>query len=164
MSELNEIIFKVSAAQLEKRRQWRRQLEERIAREQLEKGKLSESVAEVLKASLERGEPCAYYGAIGGAYNDIFQPTPNGLIYKVKNSVSGDEIDLTDFDTVGDIVTAIISETEYVTLLEWQQSIEQKLGCIGSYIYKFSGTTLGTIIKVRCVETSEEIDCTDYDW
>lgn len=85
MSESNKLVFKVSNTQLEKRRQWRRQLEEGIAREQLEKGKLSESVAEVIKASLERGEPCAYYGAIGGAYNDIFQPTPNGLIYKVKN-------------------------------------------------------------------------------
>ncbi|BAZ17257.1 hypothetical protein NIES4071_91350 [Calothrix sp. NIES-4071] len=28
----------------------------------------------------------------------------------------------------------------------------------------FSATTLGTIIRVKCVETNEEIDCTDYDW
>jgi hypothetical protein len=164
MSELNKLIFKVCNIQLEKRRQWRRQLEERIAKKQIEEGKFTESITKVIEASLERGEPCAYYGAIGGAYNDIFQPTPNGLIYKVKNSVSGDEIDLTDFDTLGDIVTAVISETEYITLLEWQQCIEKKLGYVGSYIYKFTGTSLGTITKVKCIETGEEIDCTDYDW
>lgn len=85
MSESNKLVFKVSNAQLEKKGQWCRQLEEGIAREQLEKGKLSEPVTEVIKASLERGEPCAYYRPIGGAYHNIFQLTLNGLIYKVKN-------------------------------------------------------------------------------
>ncbi|OKH42788.1 hypothetical protein NIES2101_32375 [Calothrix sp. HK-06] len=164
MLESNQLIFKASVTQLKKIHHWRQQLEERIAKQQLETGRLRKFATKAINSSLERGEPCAYYGAIGGAYDNIFQPTPNSLIFKVKNNVSGDEIDLTDFDAVGDVIVGVISDTEYTTLLEWQQSIEQKLGCIGSYIYKFSGTTLGTIIKVRCVETSEEIDCTDYDW
>ncbi|BAZ17256.1 hypothetical protein NIES4071_91340 [Calothrix sp. NIES-4071] len=119
MSESNKLVFKINVAQIEKRREWRQQLEERIARQQLEKGNLSEFATKAIKSSLERGEPCAYYGAIGGAYDNIFHPTPNGLIFKVKNSVSGDEIDLTDFDTVGDVVAAVISDIEYTTLLGW---------------------------------------------
>jgi hypothetical protein len=167
MLESNQLIFKASVTQLKKIHHWCQQLEERIGKQQLETGKLSKFATKAINSSLVRGEPSAYYGAIGGAYDNIFQPTPNGLIFKVKNNVSGDEIDLTDFDAVGDVIVGVIvgviSDTEYTTLLEWQQSIEQKLGCVGSYIYMLSGTTLGTIIRVKCIETDEEIDCTDYE-
>ncbi|BDA75526.1 hypothetical protein CAL7716_096920 [Calothrix sp. PCC 7716] len=71
MSESNQLIFKASVTQLKKIHHWRQQLEERIAKQQLETGKLSKFAIKAINSSLKRGEPCAYYGAIGGAYNRL---------------------------------------------------------------------------------------------
>lgn len=38
------------------------------------------------------------YGASGGAFSYTFTPTNLGLIVKVKNNLSGDELDLTEWD------------------------------------------------------------------
>jgi hypothetical protein len=62
----NQLVFKASVTQLQKIHHWRQQLEERIAK-QLETGKLSKFATKAINSSLERGEPSAYYGAIGGA-------------------------------------------------------------------------------------------------
>ena len=50
-----------------------------------------------VKDSLERGDPRAYYGAIDGAYTYSFTPTSLACVVKVRNCVTGDEIDLTDY-------------------------------------------------------------------
>ncbi|GJD18233.1 hypothetical protein RIVM261_031890 [Rivularia sp. IAM M-261] len=71
MSESNQLVFKVSVTQLKKIHYWRQQLEERIGKQQLEAGKLSKFATKAINSSLERGEPCAYYGAIGGAYDRL---------------------------------------------------------------------------------------------
>lgn len=38
------------------------------------------------------------YGASGGAFSYTFTPTSLGLIVKVRNNLSGDELDLTEWD------------------------------------------------------------------
>lgn len=45
-----------------------------------------------------QGKDFAYYGACGGGYTYCFTPTGLGTVVHVKNSITGDEIDLTDFD------------------------------------------------------------------
>lgn len=40
----------------------------------------------------------AYGGAIGGRYTFSFTPTSLGLVTKVKDDISGEEIDLTDYN------------------------------------------------------------------
>jgi hypothetical protein len=47
----------------------------------------------------ERGEP--YYGAIGGGLTYRFLPTSIGDCLHVKESITGKEIDLTDFGNFG---------------------------------------------------------------
>ncbi len=39
-----------------------------------------------------------YTGAIGGRYTYSFTPTSIGLVVKVKDAITGEEIDLTDYD------------------------------------------------------------------
>ena len=38
------------------------------------------------------------YGAMGGGYTFMFTPTNLGMIIKVKNVLTGDTVDLTDWD------------------------------------------------------------------
>lgn len=40
----------------------------------------------------------AYYGCSGGAYTYMFTPTSIGLVVKVQNGLTGDIIDLTDYE------------------------------------------------------------------
>lgn len=76
-------MFTISDEQYEKYTRWRRELEERIAREQLESKKffggqkLSKSALSFIRDSLERGEPHPYYGGIGGAYREIGFKAPH---------------------------------------------------------------------------------------
>ncbi len=46
----------------------------------------------------KRPKKKAYTGAIGGRYSYSFFPTGVGTIIKVKDGVTGDEIDVTDYD------------------------------------------------------------------
>jgi hypothetical protein len=48
------------------------------------------------KQGLSEDEPI-YYGSIGGAVTFSFTPTSLGVIVKVRNSVTNNEIDLTDY-------------------------------------------------------------------
>jgi hypothetical protein len=40
----------------------------------------------------------AYYGAIGGAYTYMYTPTGLGLIVKIKNNLTEEILDLTDYE------------------------------------------------------------------
>jgi hypothetical protein len=99
-----DMVFRIKAALLPKPDAWMRDLDEKVAEEQVRTGKffngspLNEGVVRVVKDSLEQGEPMPYHGAIGGAYAYCFIPTGLGSVVKVKNTVTGDEIDLTDYD------------------------------------------------------------------
>ncbi len=52
----------------------------------------------LISESIEGGEPSPYYGAIGGGYEYSFVPTSLGVVINVKNVVSGDIIDLSEYD------------------------------------------------------------------
>ena len=40
----------------------------------------------------------AYYGAIGGGYTYSFTPTGLGTVVKVRNGLTGDVLDITDYE------------------------------------------------------------------
>lgn len=104
MTENDVIVFTVTREQYEKYFQWQRELDERLAKEQLETGKLfdgkelNETQIHTVRRSIEGGEPHPYYGAIGGAYMWKFTSTSMGTIIKVENCASGDVLDLTNYD------------------------------------------------------------------
>jgi hypothetical protein len=167
MSDTDKIIFKITQEQNRKTSDWIRQLNETIARKQLIKfSKLpqDEFKVKMIEKSIENGNPTPYYGAIGGAYVYKFCIIPTGLEYKVKNSLTKDEINLTDSDAIGDITIAQISGDEYQQILNCQQSIKQRLGDGVTFQYEFCYMSLGAITKVVCLDNNEELDVTDYDW
>jgi hypothetical protein len=170
MTPSNKIIFYITEEQHQLGCEWKHQTNEKIARKQLSKRLNSDKspsdkiLTEELSKSLERGRPVPNYGTVGGAYVYKFYPTSDGLIYKIKNALNGDEIDLTNFEETGSLIAAQITGVEYEELIKWQNSIEERLNTIVTYIYEFCHMTLGTTIKIICQETGEEIDVTDYSW
>eukprot|EP00041_Stephanoeca_diplocostata_P019789 m.430566 g.430566 ORF g.430566 m.430566 type:complete len:80 (+) comp21397_c1_seq2:280-519(+) len=52
------------------------------------------------KCAEQQGNPGGRpnYGAIGGAYTYSFSPTSLGVVVTVKNSVTNESIDLSDYD------------------------------------------------------------------
>ena len=51
-----------------------------------------------IREGIEGGEALPYYGPTGGAYKYSFIPTSVGIVIKVENVVSGDIIDLSDYE------------------------------------------------------------------
>ena len=104
MTENDVIVFTVTREQYEKYIQWRQEIDERLAKEQLETrnffdGKeLNETQLHRVHKSIEDGKPYPYYGAIGGAYTWMFTSTSMGMVIKVENCASRDVLDLTDYD------------------------------------------------------------------
>ena len=47
---------------------------------------------------LKQNRSCPNYGSCGGAYTYSFTPTSIGLVIKVKNGITNNTIDLTDYD------------------------------------------------------------------
>ena len=101
--EGKKLVFAIEAELVPKLNAWIHEIDEKVAREQVRTGTLTDrvplpkGVLRVVSNSLEHGEPLPYYGAIGGAYTYSFSPTSLGCVVKVRNSVTGDEIDLTDY-------------------------------------------------------------------
>jgi hypothetical protein len=53
---------------------------------------------------------------------------------------------------------------QVVKLIEWKKSRPISKAAMGEqYEYSFIPTGLGTICKVKCLISNEEIDLTDYD-
>lgn len=103
--ETDKIIFEVSSEQYLKYIRWKRKVEERIAIQELETGKrffdgekLSQNQLSKIRKQLETGQVEVYYGAIEEGYVFTFYPTSVVNIVKIKNTLTGDEIDLTDYD------------------------------------------------------------------
>ena len=103
--ETDKIIFEVSSEQYLKYIRWKQKVEERIAIQELETGKrffdgekLSQNQLSKIRKQLETGQVEVYYGAIEEGYIFTFYPTSVVNIVKIKNTLTGDEIDLTDYD------------------------------------------------------------------
>jgi hypothetical protein len=100
----NRIVFEIGGKQYEDLMKWKKEVDERIFRYQLETGNmleggspLSNCIMERLKIAATKGGDARrpYYGTVGGAYVYEFCPTTIGLITKVKNAQY--KIDLTNY-------------------------------------------------------------------
>ncbi len=105
--EIDKIIFQVSGKQYLKYIRWKQKIEERIAMQELETGKrffdgekLSQNQLSKLRKQLETGKVEVYYGAIEEGYVFTFYPTSIVNIVKIKHTLTGDEIDITDYDNL----------------------------------------------------------------
>ena len=105
--ETDKIIFKVSGKQYLKYIRWKQKIEERIAMQELETGKrffdgekLSQNQLSKLRKQLESGNVEVYYGAIEEGYVFTFYPTSIVNIVKIKHTLTGDEIDITDYENL----------------------------------------------------------------
>ena len=105
--ETDKIIFKVSGKQYLKYIRWKQKIEERIAMQELETGKrffdgekLSQNQLSKLRKQLETGNVEVYYGAIEEGYVFTFYPTSIVNIVKIKHTLTGDEIDITDYENL----------------------------------------------------------------
>lgn len=98
------LVFRIGPAQAAELRAWKRTVDEKEAKEQVRTGRffggrLKKEMRESVRESLERGDPRPYRGAIGGAYRYSFIPNALGCVVEVRSIVTGDEIDLTDYET-----------------------------------------------------------------
>lgn len=105
--ETDKIIFQVSGKQYLKYIRWKQKIEERIAMQELETGKrffdgekLSKNQLSKLRKQLEIGNVEVYYGAIEEGYVFTFYPTSIVNIVKIKHTLTGDEIDITDYENL----------------------------------------------------------------
>ncbi|HEX2231281.1 MAG TPA: hypothetical protein VHG34_03750 [Nitrososphaeraceae archaeon] len=105
----NKIIFEIGGEQYNKLKKWQNSVDDRLFRYQLETGKLGpgsntrlfESLLDELKLIAKQGGTAKpYYGACGGGYDYKFIPTSIGLITKVENVATKEEIDLTDYESL----------------------------------------------------------------
>lgn len=102
-----KISFEISGEQYNNLKKWEKSVDDRLFRYQLETGKLwPGSNGDLYKRELERlkliakeeGTAKPYYGTTGGAYLYKFCPTSVGLITKVENVVTKEEIDLSNYE------------------------------------------------------------------
>lgn len=75
-------VYDFSKYQLVKLNKWMKIQDKKVAEKQGDKYSMS----------------IAYYGASGGGYTYCFTPTGLGTVVKVRNGLTKEEIDLTDYD------------------------------------------------------------------
>lgn len=85
------VTFEVTDEQEKKIEEWREKLKPKILDE------LRKELGNQFDVLTEKGE-LPYYGAIGGGLEYIFIPTGLGTITKVRECITKEEIDLTDYD------------------------------------------------------------------
>jgi hypothetical protein len=78
------IMFGFSEEQNRKIEIWQNEQDRKV--EEMQKGTHLEHLGE------------AYYGAIGGGYTYSFTPTGLGVVAKVTNNLTHEELDVTDYD------------------------------------------------------------------
>jgi len=60
---------------------------------------IEEQNAKVAERQKDKDFPSTpYYGCSGGAYTYLFTPTTLGMVVKVRNNMTKEEIDLTDYE------------------------------------------------------------------
>ncbi|MDB9495976.1 hypothetical protein PN441_07290 [Spirulina major CS-329] len=98
------LTFHILESQKVRLEQWMLAIDTQIATKQIETGRglgeriLSTVEIKSMQASIEQGQPCPDYGAMHGAYRYSFTPTSLGTVVKVENVVSGDAIDLSEYE------------------------------------------------------------------
>jgi hypothetical protein len=86
----DEVSYSLSSNQVDKLNEWREGVHLRAAALQESQG-LREKYAKI-------GASLPYYGTIGGAYTFSFVDTGMGTVCKVRENITGEEIDLSDYD------------------------------------------------------------------
>jgi hypothetical protein len=104
-----KISFEIGGEQYNKLKKWQNSVDDRLFRYQLETGEfcpgsnthLFESLLDELKLNAKQeGTAKPYYGTCGGGYLYKFLPTSVGLITKVENVATKEEIDLIDYESL----------------------------------------------------------------
>ena len=90
-----QLIFELNTSQIEKYNKWQESVYQKMIDEQ-RKNPPKNIPRELLESMWDDGFP--YTGAIGGSTTFSFTPTSIGVVACVKDSVTGEEIDLTDYD------------------------------------------------------------------
>jgi len=88
--------FELDQAQVDRFKVWGTEVQKRGAQKQLDEAP-SERRDELRRLQGRAGVP--YVGATGGQFTFSFMHTGLGDIVKVKDSVTGEELDLTDYDS-----------------------------------------------------------------
>jgi len=91
------ISFNLSAAESQKFVEWREAVNKRAAEKQLEASAKRGADALSETKRLQKMSRGPYTGAIGGSVTFSFTPTTIGTVAKVKESITGEELVLTDF-------------------------------------------------------------------
>ncbi len=86
------MIFKLDHKDHEKISTWYKGIQKKALEEQKEM-----FTSEEYDFYTQNGE-CPYPGTIGGEFTYSFTPTSLGLIKKVKEEITGEELDLTEYD------------------------------------------------------------------
>lgn len=98
------IEFRIPESQRDRLEEWIRQTESKVAKEQVRTRKgptgfpLSDEEIRRIRKSIAKGNPMPRYGVIGGAYRYGFVPNSIGVVITVENVVSGDSIDLSEYE------------------------------------------------------------------
>lgn len=92
LSEVNQyqvVAFALNEQQVDRLNEWIRGVHVRAA----EKQKTTQS-----DTAVPSPPRLPYYGAIGGGYTFSFVVTSLGIVCKVREAITGEELDLTDYD------------------------------------------------------------------
>lgn len=88
--------FELDQAQVDRFKAWRAEVQKRGAQKQLDEAP-SERRDELRRLQGSAGVP--YVGAAGGQFTFSFTHTSLGDVAKVKDAVTGEELDLSDYDS-----------------------------------------------------------------
>lgn len=89
--------FELDQAQVDRFKAWRDEVQKRGAQKQLDEAP-SERRDELRRLQGASGDT-PYCGAIGGQFTFSFTHTSLGDVTKVKDAVTGEELDLSDYDS-----------------------------------------------------------------
>lgn len=88
--EYYDVVFSLTDDQVTRLNAWIKEVHPRAAKKQLE-SKLKEKIE-------KNGLAVPHYGAIGGGYTFQFTGTGLGTVCKVTESITGEVLDLSDYD------------------------------------------------------------------
>jgi hypothetical protein len=96
------MIFKLDEMQEKKLAEWKKEQNKKVSDMQDEIEAAALALAEAgfedcnIPSCRMKGE--AYYGVCGGGYSYVFTPNSLGMGISVSNTITGEEIDLTDYE------------------------------------------------------------------
>jgi hypothetical protein len=99
-----KLTFNIPPSKMGDLRLWQEKIDRKVAvqqvnnREWIDGTPLDPPVVSTIQKSIDKGDPRPYYGMVGGAYRYIFTPNSLGVSIIVENEVTGDRIDLSEYE------------------------------------------------------------------